>query len=103
MVRFAPRYGIVSPCLSRPIRGRHVRAVNDNAEAWSGSWQQESEALDTALRMFAAHGFSAASRACDAAEIADKSGDDERSIFWLEVCRTLDRRLARDFAHRMSI
>lgn len=102
MVRFAPRYGIVSPCLARPIRGRHVRAVNDNTDDWSGPWLQESETLDTALRMFSAHGFSAASRACDAAAIANKSGDDERSQFWLEVCRTLDRRLANDFARRMS-
>ncbi|WP_372733136.1 hypothetical protein [Novosphingobium sp.] len=76
--------------------------MNDNAEEWCGSWLQESETLDTALRMFAAHGFSAASRACDAASIADKSGDDERSQFWLEVCRTLDRRLAKDFAQQLS-
>lgn len=102
MVRFAPRYGIISPCMARPILGRHVRAVNDNAEEWCGSWPQESAALDTALRMFAAHGFSAAARACDAAAIAEFGGDTGRSAFWLEVCRTLDRRMARDFARRMG-
>lgn len=102
MVRFAPRYGIISPCMARPILGRHVRAVNDNApnwaEDWSGSWPQESEALDAALRLFAAHGFSAAARARDAALIAERGEDEDRVAFWMEVCRTLDRRMAREFA-----
>ena len=102
MLRFAPRYGIVSPCMARPILGRHVRAVNDNAEEWCGSWPQESAALDTALRLFAAHGFSAAARARDAAAIAEGSGDADRAGFWLAVCRTLDRRMARDFQQRKS-
>ncbi|MBA4353853.1 MAG: hypothetical protein C0409_04105 [Novosphingobium sp.] len=83
--------------MARPILARHVRAVNDNAEEWCGSWPQDSAALDTALRLFAAHGFSAAARARDAATIAQCSGDSERAGFWLDVCRTLDRRMARDF------
>ncbi|CAH0496271.1 hypothetical protein [Novosphingobium sp. CECT 9465] len=102
MVRFAPRYGIISPCMARPILRRHVRAVNDNAAEWSGSWPQESAALDTALRLFAAHGFSAAARARDAAIIAERGGDGERVGFWLDVCSTLDRRMARDFKTRRS-
>lgn len=97
MLRFAPRYGIISPCLSRPILGRHLRAVNDNADVWSGSWAQRGEALDTALRLFAAHGFSAAARARDAAVIAERSDDAGRVDFWVEVCATLDRRMARSF------
>ncbi|MDT0508684.1 hypothetical protein [Novosphingobium sp. MMS21-SN21R] len=84
--------------MARPILGRHVRAVNDNAEEWCGSWPQESEALDTALRLFAAHGFSAAAQARDAALIAERGGDEGRVGFWMEVCRTLDRRMAREFA-----
>ncbi|MBB4615195.1 hypothetical protein [Novosphingobium taihuense] len=100
MLRFAPRYGIISPCLSRSIQGRHLRAVNDNAENWSGSWAQQDEALDTALRLFAAHGFSAAARARDAAVIAEHSGEAGRVEFWVEVCATLDRRMARDFMKR---
>jgi len=102
MVRFAPRYGIISPCMARPVLGRHLRAVNDNAEDWTGSWQQQDAALDSALRLFAAHGFSAAARARDAAVIADANGDAERGQFWLEVCRILDRRMARDFKTRRS-
>ena len=100
MLRFAPRYGIISPCLSRSIQGRHLRAVNDNAESWSGSWAQLGEAMDTALRLFAAHGFSAAARARDAAVIAERSGEQNRVDFWVEVCATLDRRMARDFMKR---
>lgn len=102
MLRFAPRYGIISPCMARPILGRHVRAVNDNAEEWCGSWPQEGAALDSALRLFAAHGFAAAARARDAAIIAERDGDGDRAEFWLEVCRTLDRRMARDFSRARS-
>ncbi|MBF9152505.1 hypothetical protein [Novosphingobium jiangmenense] len=58
------------------------------------------EALDTALRLFAAHGFSAAARARDAAVIAERSGEPGRVEFWVEVCATLDRRMARDFLKR---
>ncbi|MGV3511439.1 MAG: hypothetical protein ACO1OX_05480 [Novosphingobium sp.] len=96
MLRFAPRYGIISPCLSRRIQARHLRAVNDNS---AGSVCQD-EALDTALRLFAAHGFSAAARARDAAVIAERSGEPGRVEFWVEVCATLDRRMARDFLKR---
>lgn len=96
MLRFAPRYGIISPCLSRRIEARHLRAVNDN----TGSWPQNGEALDTALRLFAAHGFSAAARARDAAVIAERSGEPGRVEFWVEVCATLDRRMARNFLKR---
>jgi len=102
MLRFAPRYGIISPCMARPILRRHVRAVNDNGRDWaehgSSAWPQESEALDTALRLFAAHGFSAAARARDAAVIAERGGEEDRVAFWMEVCHTLDRRMAREFA-----
>lgn len=100
MLRFAPRYGIISPCMARPILGRHLRAVNDNAEEWSGSWPQESAALDTALRLFAAHGFAAAARARDAALIAERGDDVSGQQFWMQVCRTLDRRLARDLMRK---
>lgn len=96
MLRFAPRYGIISPCLSRRIEARHLRAVNDNTDLWS----RQGEALDTALRLFAAHGFSAAARARDAAVIAERSGEPGRVEFWVEVCATLDRRMARDFLKR---
>jgi hypothetical protein len=96
MLRFAPRYGIISPCLSRKIEARHLRAVNDNG----ARPLCQDGALDTALRLFAAHGFSAAARARDAAVIAERSGEPGRVEFWVEVCATLDRRMARDFLER---
>lgn len=100
MVRFAPKYGIISPCMARPILRRHLRAANDNAADWSALSSQHEPALDSALRLFAAHGFSAAARALDAAAIAEANGDPVRSAFWLDVCHRLDRRVARDFKAR---
>lgn len=100
MVRFAPRYGIISPCMARPILGRHLRAANDNAAAWSSSEGRHHAALDAALRLFAAHGFAAAARARDAALIAEANDDPERASFWLAVCHTLDRGTARDLVRR---
>lgn len=100
MVRFAPRYGIISPCMARPVRARHLRAVNDNTAQASGAFNAHDAALDSALRLFAAHGFAAAASARDAAVIALANGDADRSGFWLEVCNILDRRMARDFKAR---
>jgi len=41
-----------------------------------------------------------AARARDAAVIAERSGEPSRVEFWVEVCATLDRRMARDFLKR---
>ncbi|MFN4134498.1 MAG: hypothetical protein ACK4G2_02515 [Novosphingobium sp.] len=86
--------------MARPILGRHLRAANDNAEAWSSSPGRQQAALEAALRLFAAHGFAAAERARDAALIADANADPERAEFWLAVCHTLDRRLTRTLIKR---
>ena len=64
MLRFAPRYGIVSPCLTRAVDHDALRHANDNGTRWgSQDWQGEDALLDEALRLFAAHGLSAAQRA----------------------------------------
>ena len=103
MLRFAPRYGIVSPCLVRASRLGPRRAVNDNGSLWGAKdWQGEDAHLAEALRLFAAHGLSAARRACDAAAQAKSGGDDAKARYWLGVCRTLDRRMALDFQRRMA-
>ncbi|MFN3425151.1 MAG: hypothetical protein ACK4UL_08930 [Novosphingobium meiothermophilum] len=86
--------------MARPILGRHLRAANDNAEAWSGSASQQQAVLEAALRLFAAHGFAAAERARDAALIAGANADAERADFWRAVCHTLDRRLMRDLVRQ---
>jgi hypothetical protein len=114
MLHFAPRYGIISPCLHwgtvRPRALRVPRAVNDNGAALAArkAGANDSEAHDdalltAALRLFAAHGLSAAQRACEAAEIAAESGDSAGAEWWLAVCAMLDGPLARACAARARL
>ena len=121
MLHFAPRYGIVSPCLmwgrSR-LRDLPVcRPANDNAShrayhrtgngatcagANDDITSHGHAMLEAALRMFAAHGLSAGLRACEAAEIAADVGDQEGVAWWLEVCATFDGALARTAARSFA-
>ena len=50
--------------------------------------------LRMALRHFAEHGLAAAERARDIALRAWRDGEAETCRHWLEICQTLDRRLA---------
>lgn len=119
MLHFAPRYGIISPCLNwGPNRDalrlralRVPRAANDNGAALAASktGANDSDAhddalLEAALRLFAAHGLSAAQRACEAAQIAADGGDAASAEWWIAVCATLDgpkaKALQRAFAAR---
>ncbi|GEN99048.1 hypothetical protein NSE01_08810 [Novosphingobium sediminis] len=109
MLHFAPRYGIISPCLHwgqnrrrnrdtlRSHALRAARAANDNGAAIAArkSGANDSEAYDeallaAALRLFAAHGLSAAQRACEAAQIAADAGDSAKAEWWIAVCAMLD-------------
>ncbi len=106
MLHFAPRHGIISPCLTRAHAQRLPRPANDNGSALPGQRSGanddigEDALLEAALRMFAAHGLSAALRAGEAAEIAAASGDTASADWWLAVCATLDGALSRTFAAR---
>jgi hypothetical protein len=111
MLHFAPRYGIVSPCLTWGLRPRRAvtvrRPANDNGAALPGTREgandhgvHEDALLAAALRLFAAHGLSAARRACEAAEIAAASGDMVGAKWWIAVCASLDSAMARDCAAR---
>ncbi|BEU99701.1 hypothetical protein [Novosphingobium olei] len=106
MLRFAPRYGMISPCLVRPSRNPRrraiERAVNDNAPQQDGALFDADGVLAAALRLFAAHGICAAERACEAAEIAKATGDAEGVVWWIEVCRALDRRMAREASRKLA-
>lgn len=51
--------------------------------------------LHAALRHFAEHGLSAAQHARAQAIKAARSGDKQGFDWWLEICRALDRRMAR--------
>lgn len=117
MLRFAPRYGIISPCLhwrqswgSAHSRVLHVPlAANDNGAAVAGSKASANDTaahdealLEAALRLFAAHGLSAAQRACEAAQIAADGDDSVGAEWWIAVCAMLDGPMARAFAARAT-
>ena len=50
---------------------------------------------EAALRLFGAHGLSAAQRACEAAEIAQAGGDSAGAAWWIAVCGALDGPMAK--------
>lgn len=74
-------------------RSAIARAYNDNDAAHS-----DDALLNAALRHFAEHGMAAASHARRRAEAAFFAGDRNAYRWWLGICRTLDRRLARELA-----
>lgn len=74
-------------------RAAIARATNDNDAAHS-----DDALLRAALRHFAEHGMAAASHARRRAEAAFFAGDRNAYRWWLGICRTLDRRLAREIA-----
>ena len=101
MLRFAPRYGRISPSLVQPWQVRQLRrgmrAGNDNAPQTlkPRQWDANDATLEAALRLFAVHGLSAARRAGEEAEDARVAGDLDKARWWIAVCRTLDRSMAR--------
>ncbi|KUR70304.1 hypothetical protein AQZ52_15755 [Novosphingobium fuchskuhlense] len=117
MLHFAPRFGMISPCLNwgrlRLRAMRVARPANDNGAALPGrkTGANDTEAHDeavlaAALRLFAAHGLSAAQRAGEAAEIAAAGGDSAGAAWWVAVCAMLDgpmaKALERAFAARAT-
>lgn len=74
---------------TRPIREVRAAPANDN-----GPEPASDAMLHAALRHFAAHGMAAAHRARKQAEAALSAGDRQGYLWWLEVCRALDRRTA---------
>ncbi len=114
MLHFAPRYGIISPCLHwGPVRPRALRVprpVNDNGAALAArktgandTAAHDEALLAAALRLFAAHGLSAAQRACEAAQIAADGGDSAGAEWWIAVCGMLDGPMARAYAARARL
>lgn len=51
--------------------------------------------VNAALRHFAKHGIAAAQHAREQAINAGRAGDHQTFQWWLEICRALDRRMAR--------
>jgi len=89
-IRFAGPAAAIAPRLDRSrARAAAGYAANDNG----GSAANEAM-FDAALRHFAQYGLAAAHRARSKAEAAFFAGDREGYQWWLEICRTLDRRMA---------
>lgn len=85
----ASRSPASSSLLRAAIRGVPMRAANDNAQDRSNDIL-----LRAALRHFAEHGLGAAEQARINAEQAFFAGNRDEYRRWMEICRTLDRRMA---------
>ena len=93
-IRFAAPPTALAPRMSaRRIREACGLPANDNA-APRGS----DAMLHAALRHFAKHGLAAATLARKQAEQAFFADDRQGYQWWLEICRALDRRMARELA-----
>ncbi|MEP0391354.1 MAG: hypothetical protein ABJ205_13745 [Erythrobacter sp.] len=86
-----------APARSRDARNLVLRAqkrvANDNAD-FSERSQSNDLVMRAALRHFAAHGMGAAKVARAQAETAFFKGDRDTYDWWVDITRTLDRRLA---------
>ena len=84
-----PSYRL-SPCGSLPLR--IPEAANDNVPP--GRLAQSEAELRAALDHFSRHHLNAAHDAFDRAKIALEDGDEAGFLYWADICRALDRRLA---------
>ena len=95
-IRFAAPPDALAPRMSRrSVRELHLLAANDE-----GGEHSTDSMLHAALRHFAEHGLAAAQRARKQAEAAFFAGDRQSYQWWLEICRTLDRRMASELDAR---
>lgn len=97
-IRFASPAGRIRPRLSAG-RLREVCGIpsNDN-----GRDEQSDALLHAALRHFAEHGLAAAHRARKQAEAAFFAGDRQGYQWWLDICRALDRRMAKELGASLA-
>jgi hypothetical protein len=93
----ASRSPASSPLLRAAISGVPMRAANDNMQQRS-----DDALLKSALRHFAEHGLGAAEQARINAEQAFFAGDRDAYRRWIDICRTLDRRMAATIAAHHS-
>ncbi|MXO71436.1 hypothetical protein [Alteraurantiacibacter buctensis] len=90
-IRFAAATRTPGPRM-RPLQVRALarrQAANDNT-----LHQIRSAVLHAALGHFALHGLAAPRIAAELACAARVAGDADGHAWWLDICRTLDRRLA---------
>lgn len=74
-----------------------LNAANDNGGGIGGD-----RVLKAALRHFAEHGLSAASRARDHAEAAFFAGQSDEYRWWMNICTALDRRMTATYGFNRS-
>lgn len=86
-----PAHACPARVARRCVPASRAVAANDN-----GRGRSTDAMLHAALCHFAAHGFAAAQRARKQAEAALIANDAQSFEWWLDVCRTLDRRTARE-------
>jgi hypothetical protein len=97
-IRFAAPTHALNFRVSRAcLRATTVQPHNDNQPAYS-----DDAFLRAALRHFAEHGLAAAGHARRRAESAYFAGDRDAFQWWLGICRTLDRRLARQLGSELA-
>ncbi len=72
----------------------HVRAINPIHANDNGDVVADDH-MRAALRHFAKHGLAAAHHAREQAVAAARTGDRQSFKWWLEICRALDRPMAR--------
>ena len=93
-IRFAaPPQAMMIRLRGARARAAIARPANDNGAADSAE-----AVMRASLRHFAEHGLAAAAHARAKAETAWFAGDREGYRWWLGICRTLDRRMARELA-----
>ncbi|MCL6251737.1 hypothetical protein M3P36_11885 [Altererythrobacter sp. KTW20L] len=95
-IRFAaPRHAIRNHMDDPAARAACLFPANDNSDSGPGD-----ATLHAALRHFARHGLAAARHAGAQAVAARLAGDEQGFAWWLEICRALDRRMARELDRR---
>ena len=95
-IRFASAHNSASSPIVRVLTSCTLQQpANDNCDAHGNDIL-----VYQALRHFSAHGLGAAREAHRQAEIAFFEGDRESYNWWLEICRTLDKRTARELANK---
>lgn len=92
-----------------PPQADRVRLSGARARAAVGRPHNDNQAtpsddalLRASLRHFAEHGLAAAGHARRRAEAAWFAGDRDAYRWWLGICRTLDRRLARELGSELA-
>ncbi len=101
-IRFAaPRHAIRNRMEDTAARIACIVAANDNRASYNRANDSRHDhpaeaTLDAALRHFARHGMAAAQQARARAQAARAEGDEQGFAWWLEICRALDRRMARE-------